>query len=45
MIGLIIFIMIPEPNQEISRILSGFVIVLSWADLIVLIAKHPNLTR
>ena len=45
MISLIIFILIPHTNQEISRILSGFVIVLSWADLIILIAKHPNMTR
>ena len=32
-------------EDELSRILSGFVIVLSWTELIVLVAKHPNMSR
>ena len=32
-------------EDELSRILSGFVIVLSWTELIVLVAKHPNMRR
>ena len=34
-----------DDDTELSRILSGFVIVLSWSDFIVLFGKHPYLTR
>ena len=34
-----------DDDTELSRILSGFVIVLSWSDFIVLFGKHPSLTR
>ncbi len=32
-------------NNKLKRILAGIAIVLSWAELITLIGKHPKLTR
>ena len=36
----------PDPvNDPLNRKLSAFVLVLSWAELITLVGKHPNLDR
>ena len=34
-----------EPYQDLNRHLSAIAIVLSWAELITLVGKHPKLTR
>ena len=40
-------LLVPEStaHKDLKRHLSAFTIVLSWAELITLVAKHPRLTR
>lgn len=35
----------PDDNVELKRPISGMAIILSWAELITLVGKHPKLTR
>jgi hypothetical protein len=36
---------VQEDHNELKRHLAGITIVLSWAELITLVGKHPRLTR
>ena len=46
-IGIIYYIILykKEENWELNRILSSFLIVLTWSECIVMVSKHPYLAK
>ena len=47
MVGLVSFLLFApdEDNYELKRQLAGICLLLSWAELITFVARHPRLTR
>ena len=45
LLAIILYLWDDNINHDLKRILAAYAIVLSWAELIVLVGKHPKLSR